>query len=200
MNEQRGKDQALEEMAEWLSHPLEYGAKPIEQQVIYEGKIRWFGEESPVVTFLIHYKMPNGTEGIGFTGPITWTFLSLNWEGFTPEDLIYCYVGWYAHAGLSHLNTYTQGVSDKARQRIFDKLHQDKLVDLVEEDAFTLRADEEVATFFAVRGRRDGTTYHAVGAEDGYDLYPVDIPPMRLPPFFYYLGRRPESDPFSRNT
>lgn len=109
---QNEQQRALSDMAKWLAHSKEFSEKPVEQQIIYEREISWPWEKHPVKIFLIEYKLRNGLEGIGFTGPTTWSFAGVeDWKALTPDDWVYCYVGWYIQFFLpiqkTFLNTQT---------------------------------------------------------------------------------------------
>jgi len=63
------------EMAEWLSHPSEFGVRPMHVHLrrTYRGNVITHGD---VELHLLQYEMPDGTKGRGFVnGSLTWSFL-----------------------------------------------------------------------------------------------------------------------------
>lgn len=115
---------ALESMAEWLAHPMEYGVAPAELSVYYRKEVDWFNEREKV--FLVKYLMPGGESGIGFTGPITWSFHSISLEEIKgmyqrthKQRLVSLYAGWFLAFVLSQEDpSLTQPDAEKMRRLI----------------------------------------------------------------------------------
>lgn len=196
MSEQKDQQWAINEMANWLASPTEFGEKPIEAHVIYENEILWAKGEAKKV-FLIHYKMKDGTEGVGFTGPITRSFIGIDCVNFIPEDLIYCYTGWYLLSIFSSLETYSDELSDDEKQRFTETLKTEGYDNPILKDQFTLYDEDENETkqYYVAEVIENGVSFYAVGTKDEYDLYEKDFPPMTLSPFYYYVGEK--FDPFN---
>ncbi|GHO77375.1 hypothetical protein KSD_51460 [Ktedonobacter sp. SOSP1-85] len=200
MSEHKDQQWAVDEMADWLAHPMEFGERPTEAHVIYENEVQWPSVGFTKI-FLVQYEMSNGVKGIGFTGPITWSFIAIDWENwtsFTHEELIYCYAGWYIQFTLSHQENYVSESTPEAKQEFFERLRRDGYQDLLLKDQFTLDNDEGGTSFYTVEANKDGKSFYAIGTVGEYKIYEKELVPMKhLPPFFYYLGQ--ELDPFTQD-
>jgi len=186
----KNRQWALNEMDKWLSHSIEFGEKPIQQRIIYEHEVSWPWQPYPVKVFLIEYRMKKGFEGIGITGPVTWSFVAIDdWRAFTPEDWIYCYAGWY----IQFFFIYPKGGSkkdslEKAYRFVFQLIEQRTIEPFFFKicDAFVLGDD---LTYFAIEGIKNGEKVYIVGTEEDYIFYQKDLPQMQLPPLYYFLGK-----------
>ncbi|GHO49687.1 hypothetical protein [Ktedonospora formicarum] len=200
MSKQKDQQWAVNEMENWLAHPMEFGEKPREAYVIYENEVKW-PSVGLTQAFLVQYELSERIKGIGFTGPITWSFIGIDWESwssFTPEELMYCYAGWYTQFTLSHREDYLRESSHEAKQAFFERLKIDGYKDASLKDQFTLDNDEGGTSFYTVEVRKGGVHYYAIGTVEEYNLYGKDLAPMKhLPPFYYYLGK--ELDPFAQD-
>ncbi len=189
MKRQKDQQWALNEMAKWLSHPSEFGEKPVEQHIAYEGEVSWPWEEYSVKVFLVRYKMKSGFEGIGFTGPTTWSFVDVNdWNSIDLEDLIYCYTGWYIefffNSKSNFQNSNTKNIDELTSQLIEKGVIDSKKYQVC--DVFHVGED---LTYYAIETIKDGESGYIVGTDDYSIFYKKDVPYMQLPPLFYFLGK-----------
>ncbi len=188
VKERHNRQWALNQMAEWLAKKI--GDKPVEQEIIYERDVSWPLGEQSVRIFLIKYRLKNGFDGIGFTGPTTWSFFFFrDWAALTVEDLVYCYVGWFIQFFF---------INSQATSQIDDKKKAERFIlDLIERkiiepnfykicDVFQLSED---LVYYAVEVIKNGEQVYLVGTKNNYVFYNKDFPPMRLPPLFYFLGK-----------
>ena len=93
---------AVEAMSDWLASPMEFGERPADCEVVFQKKLPWFGG-GPEICFLVRYRMRDRKEFIGFTGPITWSFLGVPMSEVDAvasssryQALVNLYYGWYA--------------------------------------------------------------------------------------------------------
>lgn len=181
---------ALNEMAKWLSHSKEFGKKPVEQQIVYERAVSWPWQKDPVKIFLIKYKMRNGVEGIGFTGPITWSFVGIkDWQALTPEDWVCCYAGWYIQFFFTHSKDFLQKDNiERANQFVTKLIKQGMLYPNSYKVCDVLELGGNF-TYYAIETIKDGKLVYLVGTENNYIFYNKDLPQMQFPPLFYFLGR-----------
>ncbi len=190
MKQRNERQWALNQMAEWLFHSREFGEKPVKQQIIYEREVSWPWEENPVKIFLIKYRMKKGFEGIGLTGPTTWSFADIkDWTALTPEDFVYCYVGWYIYFFFIDLQGFSRRENrEKAEQFVANLIEQG-----IVEPRFYKVCDvfqiEEDLIYYAIEFIKNGEQVYLVGTPSNYIFYSKDFPPMQLPPFFYFLGK-----------
>jgi hypothetical protein len=181
---------ALNNMAKWLSQPMGFGEKPVEQRIVYESEVSWPWEEHLVKVFLIAYRMKKGSEGIGLTGPTTWSFVDLdNWKALALEDLVRCYVGWYIRVNyINSKENSPENTIEKVNQFV-SPLIKRGIADpnfYKVSDVFELGED---LTYYAIETIKDLEAVYIIGTENDYTFYKKDLPQMRLPPLFYFLGK-----------
>jgi hypothetical protein len=100
MKIKRTPEWAIAEMSAWLASPLEFGQAPVETEVWMHKALPWLdGNEHDC--FLVRFKMADGYESVGFTGPVTWAFFELPMaeierlrKSTRLRDLIDLYAGW----------------------------------------------------------------------------------------------------------
>ncbi|HEY9829934.1 MAG TPA: hypothetical protein V6D26_05100 [Stenomitos sp.] len=175
-------------MAEWLSK--NFGEKPIKQEIIDERDISWPLEEQPIRIFLIKYKLKNGLEGIGFTGPITWSFVGFKETiGLTPEEWVYCYVGWFIQFFFIHSQPVTNFENKQKAEQFILELIARKIIEANFYKICHIFQLEEDLIYYAIEVIKKGEQFYLVGTKDNYIFYHKDFPPMQLPPLFYFLGK-----------
>lgn len=92
--------EAEEKLADWLADPRELGGRPCETEVLWRKTVPWPGGKQRI--FLIRWRLADGTDGIGFAGPATWSFFDIpvsGYERLAKEDrlkrIANLYGGWY---------------------------------------------------------------------------------------------------------
>ncbi|MEW6494224.1 MAG: hypothetical protein AB1589_17180 [Cyanobacteriota bacterium] len=184
---------ALNLMGEWLFYKM--GEKPVDQKIIYERDISWPLEGKPVRIFLIKYRLKSRIEGIGFSGPTTWSFLYPgDYSLLIPEDLVYCYTGWYIKFSFDKIEEKLRNKNKKKAERFVFSLMKKRIIDqnlFKVHEVFMLG---ENLTYYAIEVIKNGKQVYLVGTQNNYIFYSKDFPPMQLPPLFYFLGKT--FDPF----
>lgn len=91
---------AVEAMRGWLTSSLKFRRPPARASVVFRTKIPW--EEGQVAAFLVAYEMPDGVTGVGFTGPVTWSFVDVPLAAYGEipashrwQRVVNLYCGWY---------------------------------------------------------------------------------------------------------
>ncbi len=187
---QKERQRALNEMAKWLSSSKDFGKKPVEQQIVYEREVSWPWQKEPVKVFLIKYKMKNGFEGIGFTGPTTWSFVGVkDWKALTPEDWICCYAGWYIQFFFTHSKDFPQQDNIERDNQFVDKLLGRGDLHPSFYKVRNVLALDGIFFYFAIETIKDDQLVYLVGTENNYIFYNKNVPSMQLPPLFYFLGK-----------
>ena len=188
MKKRINRQWALNQMSEWLAK--KFGEKPLKQEIIYEREVSWPLEEQPVIIFLIKYRMKNGFEGIGFTGPTTWSFFLLgDWMALTSEDLVYCYVGWFIQFFFINSQASSQIENKKKAERFILDLIKQKVIEEKFYKICEVFQVEDDLVYYAIEVIKKGEQFYLVGTEDNYIFYHKKFPPMQLPPLFYFLGK-----------
>ena len=176
--------QSEQEMAKWLAHPMEFGEPPIEISEVYQELTPWPLFDEKVNLSFHRYKMKNGASSVGMTGPITWSFLRDDLNGFSFEDLKRLYAGWHISFMAVNSSGYSREENKKRQQSTETKLQQS--VNGFEKIVEYLSFGELV--FYAYKYKREGKNF--VVATDGEDKleYEEGSKYLRLPPLYYFLG------------
>ena len=186
---QNDKQWALNQMAKWLSHPMEFGEKPVEQHIVYEGEVSWPWETNPVKIFLVEYRMREGFKGIGLTGPTTWSFITVDdWEALTLEDVVHCYAGWYIQFFFNSKSNF-QTNDKRNTNELVNQLIQRGVIDSRSYQVHDVFKVGEDLVYYAIETIKNGESVYVVGTEDYYVFYKKNAPQMQLPPLFYFLGK-----------
>jgi hypothetical protein len=85
---------AIREMKDWLSSPLELGRHPDEIRLIDERRQSWPGLEKPVRTALVAFRYDEEWN-VGLVGPITFAFAGKQLSPEDPEKAYEEYRAWY---------------------------------------------------------------------------------------------------------
>lgn len=190
MNQRKERQWALTQMTEWLFHQSKFGEKPIKQQIIYERYVNWPCEDHPVKIFLIKYRMKGGFEGVGLTGPTTWSFVELkDWKSLTPEDFIYCFIGWHIYFFFINIQGFSKKENKQKADHFVAGLVDQGIVEANFHKVGEVFCVGEDLTYYAIEVIKNGEKVYLVGTQDNYVFYRKDFPPMQLPPFFYFLGK-----------
>ena len=85
----------IEKMSDWIAHPMEFNKRPEHIEIVAEKKLMWITQEVEDC-YLVKFTMKdNLTEYIGFTGPITWCFIGIDFSKLSHDELFLRYTGWY---------------------------------------------------------------------------------------------------------
>lgn len=173
-------------LSEWLSHPSEFDVLP--KSATYRSTIptKFTWSDGPEDVHLIDYVMPDGTIGVGFTGPTTWSFLGdLPYEDFSDLELVQAYTGWF---WLFH-STRQGAVSDTFEPTNWDMF----TVSLAEEniDNISRKAQYRIGTseIFEFKGTRNGNKIVGAGTDDLIHIFNTDSRFASLPVVYTLLGR-----------
>lgn len=109
-------------MANWLAHPMEFGAQPEEIEEIHRERTYWPLFDKKVQLAFHRYRMKDGFTSIGITGPITWIFLGDDLNGFTIEELKYLYAGWYIAFAAVNSSNYAKEKNQQQQQALTERL------------------------------------------------------------------------------
>jgi hypothetical protein len=174
------------EMAEWLAHPNEFGAKPtrVNFKRTYKAKVITYGD---VEIHLVAYEMPDGTKGRGFVnGSLTWSFLGDGVNAITDDDLFVAYCGWaWLFPALQVGNVATEFLSLSEEQDFRDKKRKDGLENI----EFTSRYKIGTSELFEYRAVRDGRKVRGAGDTHSEVSYEESDPRFALPSIYFLLGK-----------
>ncbi|OJJ22032.1 hypothetical protein BKI52_08315 [marine bacterium AO1-C] len=139
MKIKKDNDWAVEQMSDWLVNTAHFGKAPIACEVVWSKKIPWNGSQEKV--FLVRYKMDEGYEMVGFTGPITWSFYSSEnnpvislqllealdaKENQRWQRLVNLYAGWFYCTQSADLQESRITLAKEEIPELLTKLHERK--------------------------------------------------------------------------
>jgi hypothetical protein len=180
------KRRAEEHMAEWLSHPLEFGVPPasIRYRRSYRGTLVTQGD---VEIHLVEYAMPDGTHGRGFVnGPLTWSFIGEEVNAIGDDDLLQAYCGWsWLFPALQGGSVETDFVSETEEPQFLDQKREEGFENIVVTDRYRI-GDSELFEFTAIR---DGVPVKGAGNTEDDVAFPEDDPRSFLPAIYFLLAR-----------
>lgn len=85
----------IQKMIEWIEHPMEFNCKPDNIEIVDERKLLWLNNQQEDCC-LVKFSFKDDPQiYIGFTGPITWCFIGIDFTNCSFEELYLKYTGWY---------------------------------------------------------------------------------------------------------
>jgi hypothetical protein len=173
-----------QEMATWLAHPMEFGTPPMEIKEIYREKTSWPLFDDEIELVFHQYKMKNGFTSIGMTGPITWSFLGDNLNGFSMEELKRLYAGWYIAFSAINSENYSEKQNQKQWVEVEAKLKREhtNFINVLD----YLSVGELI--FYAYKVMQNDAPIVIVTDIENQMEYEANSKYLRLPPLYYFLG------------
>lgn len=173
------------EMAEWLASPLEFGEMPQTIREIHRETTSWPLFDEQVQLVFHRYRMKDGFQSIGMTGPITWSFLGDDLSGFDIEELKRLYAGWYISFVAINSRGYSEERCEKQRKALEAEL---KGAGAGFAGVVAYLSFGELI-FYAYR-QVDANGEQTTIATDTIDRleYAADSKYLRLPPLYFFLG------------
>jgi hypothetical protein len=170
---------AIQDMTEWIESPMELNESPTTISIRDSRKIVWPSEEI-VAAYLVDFTDSKGEKYVGFTGPITWTFFSINYDKLSNEELYNLYTGWF----ICFYSSQEENKNDEKSQAD-QKLMAEKIKQLGYQD-FKIEIKIQMAeqTFFEISAKKDGKDKFIVGTINDmveYDSYVIL-------PLYKYIG------------
>jgi hypothetical protein len=173
-------------MAQWLSHPNEFGEKPSKIETFYSELSYWPFSKEKEQLYFHKFTMPDGSTHVGMTGPITFSLFGVNHDQFTKAELIRIYAGWYTVFALKSNGNHDQ----KMEEEICSSLTAQLLV-----QGFTTLSCDNLSfgdmKYSAVKVTQEKTGGNTILF--AYDKTPdttakAELDFSNLPPLYYYLG------------
>ncbi|NVB79731.1 MAG: hypothetical protein HOV81_15150 [Kofleriaceae bacterium] len=180
-----GDEAVLAEVRDWLAHPNEYGQPPERAAIVWRGERDWPFHDKPENVYLVEFAYADGNRGIALAGPVTWTFLEIDFARFAHEDLVKLYAGWYLQFVMIN--------DPKGQEAQRRKLSDGEIASLLTAQGFTaIDVTDSVQigddTYVAALATKDGARVVAAGRAHAVKTYDPTMPQMKLPPLYWYLG------------
>lgn len=185
MNE--SAEQAIAEMTEWVQDPDQYGVAPKSIQIAASYYMQWPWHDEEIDVHLVHYVMPNGVEGIGFSGPVAWSFPAedVDFDLFEHDELVKLYAGWYLIFELISGDDYDPKFTPDDDAQMLELLEQEHgLADIEIVDRIKI-GDQ---TFFEMTGTDNGEPCNLAGSMDGCFSCEAKDKFYCLPALYTFIG------------
>lgn len=176
-----------DQMAQWLSHPNEFGVAPlsVRHKRTYQGDVMGHGD---VEVHLVEYAMPDGRQGRGFVnGSYTWSFLGDGVNAIDDDNLMLAYCGWLWLTPAMHEGAVVTRFDSAAEEsRYLSQKQQQGLTDL----SITNRYKIGTSELFEFTGRYQCKPVKGAG-DMSHDVGFVSTDPcFNLPSIYFLVGRQ----------
>jgi hypothetical protein len=181
-----GKNRKIEsEMAEWLSHPNEFGVAPnwVRHKRSYKCDLAGDGE---MEIHLMEYEMPDGTQSRGFVNPpLTWSFLG-DVSSIGDEELLLAYCGWaWLFPRIQAGTVLTNFTSDGEEARFIAQKQAQGVSDVNITGRFKIGTSQ----VFEFEGVSAGELTKGAGDTESDMSFAPTHPCYNLPSIYFFLGR-----------
>lgn len=179
-----------EAIAQWLAHPNEFGVAPkrVKHRRAHALKTMW----GPVTVHVLDYEMPDGTRGIGFVNPITWSFFADRVPEIPEDELVRAYMGWaFLFPALQSGKATSDFVSEGEEQRFLEMKAMQRVFSDIE---ITARYKIGTSELFEYRGKFEGMTVRGAGNVESEVVFDESDPCYDLPAIYFLLGREVVSE------
>lgn len=173
------------QMAEWLSHPSEFGVAPklVRYRKTEKAKLVTYGK---VQIYVVDYEMPNGKKGRGFVNnSLTWSFLGDQVNAISDDDHFTAYCGWaWLFPALQAETVKTDFVSQKEESAFTNSRKGSGITDF----RITGRYQIGTSELFEYDGIRDGRKIKGAGGSESLVEYAASDARFALPAIYFLLG------------
>jgi len=181
IDKKKGEDQ----MAEWLSHPSEFGVAPkfVRYRKTEKAKLVTYGK---VRIHVVDYEMPNGKKGRGFVNDsLTWSFLGDDVNAISDDDHFTAYCGWaWLFPALQGDTVKTDFVSQRDEVAFSDSRRRSGIKDF----RITGRYQIGTSELFEYDGSRGGVKVKGAGGTENLVEFPASDARHGLPAIYFLLG------------
>jgi hypothetical protein len=168
----------INKMVEWIEHPMEFGKKPDTAKIIDERILYWPTQQKERC-YLVEFTSDEKYY-IGFTGPITWCFIGIDFKKLTFEQLYERYTGWFIAFSTLNSKTYDKSQEGLNEKMVIEQLHKNGLTDIATLQKIYIGGDN----YYEFLVDKGGAKIKVVGVEN--DLHEREK--EYILPFFEYIG------------
>ncbi|MGZ4049172.1 MAG: hypothetical protein ACXVPU_13945 [Bacteroidia bacterium] len=169
---------AVKKMVEWIEHPMEFGKKPDTVRLLDERLLFWPSQKKEKC-YLIEFTS-GGNYYIGFTGPITWCFIGIDFKKLTFEQLYERYTGWFIAFFTLNSETYDKTLEGTNEEKIVKQLHKKGITNITVLQKAHLGGEN----YYEFLAEKAGEKIKVVGIENDLREHKTDY----ILPFFEYIG------------
>ncbi len=168
----------IKKMVEWIEHPMEFGKKPDTAKIVDERVLFWPSQQKESC-YLIEFTSDKEYY-IGFTGPITWCVIGIDFKKLTFEQLYERYTGWFIAFFTLNSKAYDKSQEGSNEVKVVEQLQKKGLTDIT-----TLqKANIGGNNYYEFLAEKGGEKIKIVGIENDLHEYKEEY----ILPFFGYIG------------
>jgi hypothetical protein len=169
---------SIKSMVDWIQHPTEFNKMP-DTAVIFDERNLFWATQKTEHCALIKFSV-DGQEYVGFTGPITWCFLGVDFNRMSIDSLYETYCGW--HIAFATLNSKEYNKVDEGSnfETVAQKLAKSNYADIQKLQNVFIGGQN----YYEFSATQNGAKVKIVGVEDDLQEYKND----HILPFYEYIG------------
>lgn len=169
---------AIKKMVEWIESPMEFNKRP-ESAMVYDERDLFWPTNKTEHCYLIKYIVDNELY-IGFVGPVTWSFIGIDFTKMTIDQLYETYCGWFIVFHTINSSEYT-----KLKEGFDEVLFNTILIGEGYQEINKLQnAFIGGNNYYEFSVKKDNNKSKIVGTCDNWESYPADY----ILPFYEYIG------------
>jgi hypothetical protein len=169
---------SIKRMVDWIQDPAEFNKKPDAAAIFDERNLFWPTQKTEYCV-LIKFSV-DGQEYIGFTGPITWCFIGVDFNKMSTDNLYETYCGWHIAYVTLNSGEYNKANVGSNLETIMEKLRKDNYTDIRKLQNIFIGGQN----YYEFGATRNGDKVIIVGVEDDLQEYKHDY----ILPFYEYIG------------
>ena len=172
------KDPIIKKMVEWIEHPMEFNKKPDKIEIFDERDLFW-PTQKVEKCYLLRFSVDN-EEFIGFTGPISWCFIAIDFNKLTKDDLYLRYTGWYTVFATINSDNYNKSQEGANKDLVMKNLGEQGYTEIEVLQCANLGGEN----YYEFKCKKDNSIKKVVGTQDNLTEFKID----HILPFFEFIG------------
>jgi hypothetical protein len=171
-------DPIIKKMIDWIEHPMEFNKKPDCIEIFDQRDLFWPTQKIEKC-YLLKFSI-NNKEYIGFTGPISWCFLDIDFTKLKKEDLYMRYTGWFTVFATINSGNYNKSQEGSNKDLVVKKLEKQAYSDIEVLQSANLGGEN----YYEFKCKKDNEVLKVVGTQNNLSSFKMD----HILPFFEFIG------------
>jgi hypothetical protein len=176
--EESNQNPLITKMLDWIEHPMEFNKKPDSIEIFDERDLSW-PTKQPERCALVKFRVDDD-EYIGFTGPITWCFIGIDFSKMSIDSLYETYCGWHIEFATINSKDYDDSQVGKTEIEVINKLIIDNYTNIQTLQNTLIGGNN----YYEFEAEKNGKKTKVVGTEKELIEYPIE----HILPFYEYIG------------
>lgn len=168
----------IKKMVDWIEHPMEFNKKPDRIEIFDERDLFW-PTQKVEKCYLLKFSV-NNDEYVGFTGPISWCFIAIDFNKLTKDDLYIRYTGWYTVFATTNSDKYNKSQEGANKEIVIKSLVKQGYTEIEVLQCANLGGEN----YYEFICKKDNLTQKVVGTQDNLTEFKTD----HILPFFEFIG------------